>query len=217
MPIPKSNNSKPVQRTLLREKTYDRLREAILDGTLQPGERLVDDEIQEWLGVSRTPIREALTALSRSGFVEMSPNRYTHVAEPVESETKAAVQTLGALLQGVAQLSIPRLADADAATIADQVMQAVDRFHHNDAAGANSITLKMWHSLTEHCGNPLLASIVDDHLDSLAFKLRIPRLHEILDFRLHAKYFEELAEAIRSKDPTKASVAIKKGHLVTED
>ena len=61
---------------------YARLGEAILDGSLAPGERLRDHELAERLGVSRTPVREALQRLERTGLVEVAPNRYTRVTTP---------------------------------------------------------------------------------------------------------------------------------------
>ena len=80
MPVPTSEPT--TERQLLRDTVRNRLREAILDGTLEPGERLHDDELVAWLQVSRTPIREALSDLVRAGLVEMAPNRWTRVATP---------------------------------------------------------------------------------------------------------------------------------------
>ncbi|WIB16662.1 winged helix-turn-helix domain-containing protein [Curtobacterium sp. MCPF17_050] len=54
--------------------------EAIENGTLVAGERLNDDELTTWLGVSRTPVREAIARLESEGLVEMAANRYTRVA-----------------------------------------------------------------------------------------------------------------------------------------
>ena len=73
MPIPTSPPA--AERQLLRDTVRTRIRDAILDGTLEPGERLHDDELITWLQVSRTPIREALSDLVRAGLVEMAPNR----------------------------------------------------------------------------------------------------------------------------------------------
>lgn len=70
-----------VSRTLLRDRIHDQIMRAILDGTLKPGERLRDDELIAWLGTSRAPIREALDQLAEQGLVEMSPNRFTKVAQ----------------------------------------------------------------------------------------------------------------------------------------
>ena len=71
MPVPRS--SAPVRMSLLRETVHDRVRDAIVDGTLAPGEQLRDGELATWLGVSRTPVREALQRLQQEGYVMGSP------------------------------------------------------------------------------------------------------------------------------------------------
>ena len=78
MPIPSA--AAPVPRALLRDEVFARLREAIVDGTFAPGEQLRDLELADWLGVSRTPVREALLRLGEVGLVEASPGRSTTVA-----------------------------------------------------------------------------------------------------------------------------------------
>jgi len=55
MPIPAGA---PLSRSLLRDDVYVRLRDAIVDGTFTPGEQLRDGDLAQWLGVSRTPVRE---------------------------------------------------------------------------------------------------------------------------------------------------------------
>jgi DNA-binding GntR family transcriptional regulator len=67
-------------RTLARDEAYGRLRAWIIDGTLRPGEVLRDQNIAGALGVSRTPVREALRRLEDEGFVETALNRWTRVA-----------------------------------------------------------------------------------------------------------------------------------------
>ena len=73
MPIPRGTPA--VDRTLLRDDVYRRLRDAIVEGTFTPGEQLKDGELAEWLGVSRTPVREALLRLASSGLVVALPVR----------------------------------------------------------------------------------------------------------------------------------------------
>src|SRR4051812_22360818 len=69
----------PIDRDLLRVGVHRRIRDAIVDGTLAPGEQLRDQELAAWLGVSRTPVREALLRLAEGGLVETRPGRSTMV------------------------------------------------------------------------------------------------------------------------------------------
>jgi len=86
-----------------------RLQEAILDGTLVAGERLHDDELIGWLGVSRTPIRTALERLADLGLVEMEPNRFTRVAVPTRANLVQGLQVYAALLASAAKRRVPTL------------------------------------------------------------------------------------------------------------
>jgi DNA-binding GntR family transcriptional regulator len=118
MPLP-VNDAAPVERRLLRNVAYDRLYDAILDGTLAPGEMLLDDALIAWLGVSRTPIREALARLADIGLVEMPPNRYTRVA-PIDPRTiQQALYTTGLLHEHAARIAVPQLDDAAVARLED--------------------------------------------------------------------------------------------------
>ena len=65
----------------LREVVSETLRQAIKDGVLKPGERLMEIQLADELGVSRTPIREAIRKLELEGFVVMVPRRGTYVAD----------------------------------------------------------------------------------------------------------------------------------------
>lgn len=69
-----------IQRVFVRQEAYLKLRSAILDGTLSPGSQLKDKELAAQLGVSRTPIREALLRLEDEGLVQTKPNRSTRVS-----------------------------------------------------------------------------------------------------------------------------------------
>jgi DNA-binding GntR family transcriptional regulator len=107
MPVPKPVETVPA-RTLLREVVYAKMLNAIQDGTLEPGERLNDDQLTAWLGVSRTPVREAIARLELEGLVEMAANRYTRVA----GLSGAAHDEAAALLNALHSAAI---ANADAA------------------------------------------------------------------------------------------------------
>jgi DNA-binding GntR family transcriptional regulator len=70
----------------LREQVYESLEELILDGRLEPGQRLVESDLAVRLGVSRGPIREALQHLERDGWLEVRPRQGTYVRKPQQHE-----------------------------------------------------------------------------------------------------------------------------------
>ncbi|MFP3467526.1 GntR family transcriptional regulator [Leifsonia sp. SIMBA_070] len=113
MPLP-VNDTAPVERRLLRDVVYTRLYDGILDGTLEPGETLLDEKLTAWLGVSRTPIREALMKLADIGLVEMAPNRYTRVAPIDLKAIDEAIYVTGLLHEHAARTIVPTL---DTATV----------------------------------------------------------------------------------------------------
>lgn len=82
MPIPQTQI---LNRTFIRDEVYESLREWIVYGNLEPGEKLKDKELATQLGVSRTPVREALRKLEDEGLVETAANRWTRVV-PVTTE-----------------------------------------------------------------------------------------------------------------------------------
>jgi len=142
MPVPKQKAE--TSRTLLRDQAYVRLRDAILEGTLEPGEQLKDAEIAEWLGLSRTPIREALARLEEYGLVETAPNRYTRVAPLDAGDARDAFTVVAALHSLAASLGVQRLDDPELAGMreanedfaaalrvndVDRALAADDRFH----------------------------------------------------------------------------------------
>lgn len=104
----------PVQslppRTLLRDDVYARVRDLIIDGTLAPGEQVRDGELATWLGVSRTPVREALLRLASAGLVVARPGRATYVTTLDDRATRHAQSVVAAMhrlavLEAVGQLT----------------------------------------------------------------------------------------------------------------
>src|SRR5690606_24154628 len=73
---------------VLRDQVYDTPQTLTTDGTLRPGERLLEAELAEQLSVSRNPVREALTLLARSGWVDLRPRHGAHVHQPTAKEVE---------------------------------------------------------------------------------------------------------------------------------
>jgi DNA-binding GntR family transcriptional regulator len=122
MPVPDSLS--PFERELLRDRAYATIRDAIVAGTLAPGERLRDQELCAWLRLSRTPVREALARLEQDGLVETAPQRFTRVAPLDRRAARDAFPIVAAVHALAAELGVPRLVARDV-----EVMRAAnDRF-----------------------------------------------------------------------------------------
>ncbi|MGR0319557.1 GntR family transcriptional regulator [Agromyces sp. ZXT2-3] len=97
----------------MRDHAYTHLRDAIVSGELAPGERLRDPELEAWLGVSRTPIREAIARLEAAGLVQTRRAKQTVVA-PLDTRTALAAQRIAAALHALAvREAVPQLTSAD--------------------------------------------------------------------------------------------------------
>jgi DNA-binding GntR family transcriptional regulator len=134
----------------LRERVYHALRDALVAGELPPGQRLRDQELAARLGVSRTPVREALQRLENEGLVETSPRALTRVTPLDARAAREAFPVVAALHALAARSGTPHLTAvnleamraaneelAAAITVSDQsnpeavarAIQADDRFH----------------------------------------------------------------------------------------
>ena len=98
-----------MDRHLLRDTAYDKLCEAIVDGTLSPGEALHDGALCRWLGLSRTPVREALIRLRDERLIEMEPQRFTRVAPVTAGDVQELLPLLAAIHGLATELAVPRL------------------------------------------------------------------------------------------------------------
>lgn len=99
------DSKKKLKRTFVREEAYTIIRDWIVDGTLKPNQQLRDKELAEQLGVSRTPIREALLRLEDEGFVQTKPNRSTTVS-PIDTTEVFHLYSIGWTLEQLAMKQI---------------------------------------------------------------------------------------------------------------
>lgn len=143
MPIPQ--NFKAPARISAKEKVFSQIQHWIIDGTLQPGEKLLEAELSESLGVSRTPIREAFQRLEIGRLVATYPGKETRVTEIEKGDifklysTMAALHSLGAEVAAavIRPEHIQRLmrlnAEFEQAVSSDQpflAMEADEQFHN---------------------------------------------------------------------------------------
>lgn len=148
----------PISRRPLHEEAIDRLRDQIVQGRLAPGARLNERELCEKLGISRTPLREAIKLLATEGLVELVPNRGA-IVSAVEPARIAETLTVMGALEGLAG----ELACANAT---EKGIERIRRLHDEmlamhakgDLAGYFRYNQMIHMSLVEASGNATLAN-----------------------------------------------------------
>ncbi|WP_067499108.1 GntR family transcriptional regulator [Actinoplanes sp. TFC3] len=160
MPVPVGGPLPP--RPLLRTRAFDALRTAIVDGTLAPGERLNDAELCEWLGVSRTPVREALAHLEKTGLVQIKPGSRTVVA-PLDDRAAVEAQAVVASMHELAARgAVPLLTDARLAAMQQANADFAAALASGDGDAAIAADGVFHQVFVDVAGNRMLAAILDD-------------------------------------------------------
>jgi DNA-binding GntR family transcriptional regulator len=207
VPVP-SSDYQSVERRSLREIATAKIKAAILDLTLEPGEDLKDEELQAWLGMSRTPVREALTELTRIGLVETEAQRFTRVANPDPSTVLYDLQTVGALLGGVTRVTVPVLTTTEMRSLLAELDEALTHLDNHEAALFLRAGRAFFAALRSHCPNPVLLDATNDQLDAKIHRLSLSRIYVDRDLSELASHYRELRAAIEARAAIDAELAV---------
>jgi DNA-binding GntR family transcriptional regulator len=181
----------------------DAIKHAILSGELRPGQGLVEADLAAVLGVSKTPVREALKTLAGAGLVTMSPYKGATV-RTVDDDLVRSIYDLRLLLEPEAvRRAVERRADWEAARNAlQQSGQAADW-------ADRSLANRDFHrGLYLGCGNPLLVSVLDDLRDQTAL-VSAAAWQRTQTWREEAAEHDAILAAAIAGDATSASSLLK--------
>jgi len=112
-----------IPRTRLNDSAYKAIKQGILSQAFAPGQRLILEELAQQLGVSLTPLKDALNRLAAEGLVEIVPRRGTYVTKLDISEVVEAFEVRSALEAMAIRLFLERASKAELQEIADMVDQ----------------------------------------------------------------------------------------------
>lgn len=208
--------------------TMMRIREMILRGELEPGERLREVELAERLGVSRTPIRQALPTLSQEGLLVPNGARGYAVRSFTREESLAALR-LRAALEGLAARAVAERQDrADIVQALERELRAGDRLmqdHRMTEAletGYADINQRFHDIVIQAAGQPLLNELIDrcnavpfTAPNVIAFELRDEAETFNLLFYAHRQH-HAIADAIRKGDGARAEMLFRE-HATTQE
>ncbi|MFA5547518.1 MAG: GntR family transcriptional regulator [Porticoccaceae bacterium] len=142
----------------------DQLREAIVTGRLAPGAQLKDGEVAAWLGLSATPVREALVRLAAEGLVEIEPNRSKRVA-PIDHQAMVELLQVQNELWALGYAwGAPRIGKAELAVLDQLCGVHRDAIDAGDPRGAVAAAHGFHRVLMEASGNRELVRVSVDRL-----------------------------------------------------
>jgi len=156
--------SKPIG---YREWAYAQLRESILNGSITPGARISEPGLAEQLGISRTPVREALQRLSQEGLVELSPNKGARVRALSLQEIREVYEVRALLEAEAARLAAQNATEKELKEL-DQRLKTLDKLPRGDYLEQMQVDFDFHTALVEASHNRMLARVYQDLRASLA-------------------------------------------------
>lgn len=195
MPVP-TNHSKPV-RTSAKESAYFQLEQWIIDGTLQPGEKLTDIELAQALNLSRTPIREALQLLEVVGFVKMVPGKATTVTEVFKEDIEHLLPPLAVLQALAAELAVPNITEEQLSRLEETNKRFAQAIKEKDSFNALKIDEEFHHIIIEAAQNPYITTM----LSRLQSHVRRQFFHHSLQLKDESRMeHDQIIQAFKDKN-----------------
>lgn len=159
----------------LREQVAERLRMAIVTGHFKPGERLIERELCDMMGVSRTSLREALRELQADGLITLKPNKGMSVSV-LTQETARSIYEVREMLEGLAARLFARNASgAQMKALRDSVTELADVYENFSAEAFIDVKGRFYDILLEGAGNEVAADMLR-RIHTRASQLRVVSL-----------------------------------------
>lgn len=190
----------------LRDVVFNTLRQAILTGELKPGERLMEIHLANRLGVSRTPIREAIRKLELEGLVTMIPRKGAEVAQLTEKSMSDVLEVRRAMDALCAELACERITEEDLSRLKEACEQFEQIISTGDVKKIAQADVELHDIILQATGNNRLIQLVNN----LSEQMYRYRFEYIKDFSQHEKLVEEhriIYESLVSRNKERATEA----------
>lgn len=194
----------------LREQTVGVLREAVLNGTFRPGEKLVERTLAERIGVSRTSVREALGQLDAEGLVRRVPGKGIHVTKLSEAEALAIYEARAILESALARLFAER-ANAEEIDALEQGIQEAEVSNGPEMARVHAEKLdRVFETITRGAGNDVARQMASVLRSRVTFLRTITsRVAPAARRRESMTLLGQIREALASRDADRAETLVR--------
>jgi DNA-binding GntR family transcriptional regulator len=201
-----------VERQRLHDTVVEHLQKLIIEGVLAPGTKLNEREVCERLGISRTPLREAMKVLASEGLIEIAPNRGAFVSKMNETEIWETFEVMSGLEALSGELAAERISLAELADIKVLHAEMLTCRAQHDLPGYYSRNQAIHNKINEAARNSVLRQIylsVNRRLLALRFKSNFQEAK----WERAVKEHGEMIQALEARDGRRLA-AILRQHLL---
>ena len=192
----------------LRDVVFQTLREAILKGDLKPGERLMELQLAAQLGVSRTPIREAIRMLEQEGLAVTMPRKGAEVAKMTLKGMEDVLEIRAALDELASQLACERITE-------EQLVRLEERKKDFERSLKTGVVKKIaeadvnFHDVIyEATGNPKLVTMLNNLREQI-YRYRVEYLKNEANYPILIKEHDAVYQSLLNRNREEATLAIR--------
>lgn len=191
-----------ITRVTLHDAVLNQLRDMIIEGHLMPGTRINEGLVGASLGVSRTPLREAIKTLASEGLVEIVPAKGAIVRRFSEEDTRQILEVLKILEQAGARLACLRASDADIRKIAQVHKRMMALYKANNRLAYFKLNQSIHTAIVQASGNAALAQ-THETLQARIKRIRFVGNETPDRWAAAVAEHEEMIEALEARDGEK--------------
>lgn len=192
----------------LRDVVFNTLRDNILTGEMKPGERLMEIHLADKLGVSRTPIREAIRMLELEGLVTMIPRRGAEVAQISAKGLSDVLEVRQALDALAIELACDRISEEEIQALRGACDRFAETTKTQDVVKIAGADVELHDIIVKAAGNARLAQMVSN-LSQQMYRYRLEYIKDVSQHGRLIEEHEEIFRCIKNRDKEAGAKAIK--------
>ena len=191
----------------LRDVVFNTLREAILKGDLKPGERLMELQLASKLGVSRTPIREAIRMLEQEGLAVTTPRKGAEVAKMTLKDMEDVLEIRDALDELAVRIACQKISDEQLRQLEDMKKILEKSTQTGNVKKIAEADVTFHDVIYEATGNPKLVTLLNN-LREQVYRYRVEYIKDPKNYPTLIAEHEAILESLKNRDVKNAVEAM---------
>lgn len=201
--------NKLTQSVTLADRAYKEMKQAILKGEFKPGDPLPEETIASMLGISRTPLRKAITRLAFEGLVDLESGKIARVASYTEQDLVNFIKLRAVLEVFSSEQAVPFVTDSHLSMLEELVREQRAAFENNDFYSYIELDAKFHVMIAEITQNQKLKEFIEQINNQLHRYLILSGTLENSAMKALQEH-EEIIEAFRARDVSNAGATMRR-------